>query len=168
MASFFPQVTGTFRYEEMRGLRRFSRSLVEMALVTGIFLRICRALVLSFAPNGSIVLLALAFGLGLVLLCASLTFHLGNFTPRRWVWRAPLFAVVEAAAESATSLLLIMLHREPVGSARAVLSDWPGIALDTLFWRVVVVVPYALALAGVVWLVRTVLERRGESVGARS
>jgi glucan phosphoethanolaminetransferase (alkaline phosphatase superfamily) len=167
MAPYFPQVTGTFKYEEMRAFRRFSRSLVEMALVTGVLLRIYRAVVLSFGPNESLTFLAASFAFGLVLLCTSLTLHLGNFTPRRWLWRAPLFALVEAAAESATSLLLIALHREPVGSARATFADWPELAIDTVFWRLVAVLPYVLALAGVVWLVRTVLERRGEGAGAR-
>ncbi|MGQ0764227.1 MAG: hypothetical protein ACT4OZ_01005 [Gemmatimonadota bacterium] len=159
MASYFPQVTGAFKYEEHRTLRRFSLSIVEMALVTGVVLRFYRAMVLSLGPSENLAYLAAAFALGVAIFCTALTLHVGNFTPRRWLWRAPAFAALEAVAESVTSLLLILLHREPVGSARATMADWPALALDTFFWRMVVALTFTAALAGVMRVVRKVMER---------
>ncbi|MFN8668578.1 MAG: hypothetical protein U0164_15475 [Gemmatimonadaceae bacterium] len=160
MPPFFPQVTGTFRLEEPPAFRRFSMSVIEMGLVTGVVLRLFWAVVLTQGPNDSLVFAGLMFALRLVMLFAMAALHLGNFTLRHWLWRAPLFAVIEAAAESLTSLALIALHREPIGSARATYADWPGMATSTLFWRVAAVAAFALVLAGVVQLVRTQLVKR--------
>jgi hypothetical protein len=44
MATFFPQHTVEWRLEEPRAFRRLSLSLIEMALLTGIVLRLLRAL----------------------------------------------------------------------------------------------------------------------------
>lgn len=160
MPPFFPQVTGTFKLEEPPALRRFSMSIVEMALVTGVVLRLFWALVLTQGPNDSLVFAGAMFALRLILLFGMAALHLGNYTLRHWLWRAPLFAVLEAAAEALTSLGLIALHREPMGSARATFADWPSMASSTLFWRVVAVVVFAAVLAGVVQLVRYQLLKR--------
>ena len=50
MAAFFPHVTGTFKLEEPPAIRRFSRSIVEMALVTGVVLRLFWAMVITQGP----------------------------------------------------------------------------------------------------------------------
>ncbi|HEX4935186.1 MAG TPA: hypothetical protein VFV33_18505 [Gemmatimonadaceae bacterium] len=160
MPPFFPQITGTFKLEEPPAFRRFSMSIIGMALVTGVALRLFWALVLTQGPNDSLVFAGVMFALRLIVLFAMITLHLGNFTLRHWLWRAPLFAVIEAAAESLTSLALIALHREPLGSARATFADWPAMASSTLFWRVVAVSAFALILAGVVQLVRYQLLKR--------
>jgi signal transduction histidine kinase len=160
MPPFFPQVTGTFRLEEPPALRRFSMSLVEMALVTGIVLRLGWALAFTQGPSDSLLFAGAVLALRFIALFGMAALHLGNFTLRHWVWRAPTFAVVEALAESVTSLGLIALHREPMGSARATFDDWPEMALGTLFWRLAAVVAFSLLLAGMVQLVRYRLLKR--------
>jgi hypothetical protein len=160
MTSFFPRHTVTWKIEEPPAFRRLSLSLIEMAAITGVLLRLYRALALTHAPADSWAYLGGTFAIGAVFLLGMATLHLGNYPLRHWTWRAPAFAAVEAIAESATSLLLIALHREPVGTARATFSDWPRLALDMLFWRLIVLVLFAVVLAGVVQLVRRVLLRR--------
>lgn len=162
MAAFFPQVTGAFRIEETPAFRRFTMSIVEMALVTGILLRLGRALALTAGPNDNILFIAGAVAAGLIWLCGMATLHLGNFTLTRWMWRAPAFVLLEACAEALTSLALIALHREPVGSARAAFADWPGLTAGTFLWRLIAVLSYAAILAGVVQLVRYVLVKRDD------
>lgn len=160
MPPYFPQVTGTFKLEEPPAIRRFSMSIVAMALVTGVVLRLFWALVFTQGPNDSLVFAGAMFAVRLIVLFGMTALHLGNYTLRHWLWRAPLFAVLEAVAESLTSLALIALQREPMGSARATFADWPSMASSTLFWRVVAVAVFALILAGVVQLVRYLLLKR--------
>jgi hypothetical protein len=59
-----------------------------------------------------------------------------------------------------TSLALIALQRESLGSTRATFGDWPAMARDTLIIRFVAAVAFAAALAGVVQTVRYVMLRR--------
>lgn len=160
MPPLFPQVTGTFKLEEPPALRRFSMSIVGMAVTVGVVLRLYWALVLTEGPNDSLMFAGGMFALRLIVLFGAVALHLGNFTLRHWVWRAPAFAALEAVAEALTALLLIKLNREPMGSARASFADWPSLAAGTLFWRVTAVVLFALILAGVVQLVRYALIKR--------
>jgi hypothetical protein len=157
MAPFFPQVTGTFKIEETPAFRRFTMSIVEMAVVTGVILRLGRAVTLTAGPNDILLLFGGAVAAGLIWLCGMATLHLGNFTVTRWLWRAPMFVIIEAAAESLTSVLLIALGKEAVGSARATFADWPALTASTFLWRIIAVLAYAVVLAGVVQLVRYVL-----------
>jgi hypothetical protein len=163
MPAFFPVKTATFKLDEARAFRRLSFSVVEMAIITAVVLRVYRALALSLAGS-NVFFLGLSFALGFVVLFGMVTLHLGNFTVRRWLWRAPLFALIEAAAESLTSLGLIALRREPLGSARAVFADWPGIVGNIFTWRVSAIVVFAAVLAAVVMMTRVTL---GEETEAR-
>jgi hypothetical protein len=156
MPVFFPVKTAAFKIDEARAFRRLSYSVVEMAVVTAVVLRVYRALALSLA-GANVFFLGLSFAIGFVVLFGMVTLHLGNFTVRRWLWRAPLFALIEAAAESLTSLALIALHREPLGSARATYADWPGIVGAIFTWRVSAIVVFALILALVVQMARVTL-----------
>ncbi len=155
MPAFFPVKTSSFKLDEARAFRRLSYSVVEMAVVTAVVLRVYRALVLSLP--GNVFFLGVSFAIGFVVLFGMVTLHLGNFTVRRWLWRAPLFALIEAAAESLTSLGLIAIHREPLGSARATFADWPGIVGAIFTWRLSAIVVFALILAGVVQMARVTL-----------
>lgn len=169
MPPFFPQVTGTFKLEEPPALRRFSMSIVGMAVVVGVLLRLYWAVVITEGPNDSLLFAGAMFAVRLVALFGAVALHLGNFTLRHWIWRAPAFAAIEAVAESLTALALIAVNREPMGSARATFADWPSLAAGTLFWRVVAVVAFAALLAGVVQLVRYALLKRahrGHTVSA--
>lgn len=161
MPAFFPVKTATFKLDEARAFRRLSFSVVEMAIITAVVLRVYRALALALAGS-NVFFLGLSFALGFVVLFGMVTLHLGNFTVRRWLWRAPLFALIEAAAESLTSLGLIALHREPLGSARAIYADWPGIVGNIFTWRVSSIVVFAAVLAAVVTMTRATLGEETE------
>lgn len=157
MNTFFPKHTVQWHFEEPTVLRRFSLSLVEMAILTGIVLRLYRAVVVNYGSTSWVWFAA--FAVDLLLFCAMATMHLANFPLNRWMWRAPLFAFIEVTAESVTSLALIWLGREPQGSARAEWSDWPSLALSTLVTREALVIGWALILATVVWVVRRTILR---------
>jgi hypothetical protein len=161
VSKFFPKQTVNWHFEEPTILRRFSLSLAEVAILTGITLRLYRAVVITFGSASSWLWAGGTFALGLLLLCAAATVHLSNYPLHRWVWRAPAFALVEVAAESLTALLLIWLGREPSGSTRAEWGDWLPMAGTTLWTRLVIVCGWALFLAGMVWLVRKTILREG-------
>jgi hypothetical protein len=54
----------------------------------------------------------------------------------------------------ATSLLLIAIGKEPLGSTRAEWHDWPAMAMGTLATRGSLILLWALLLAGIVQIVR--------------
>lgn len=148
---------------EPAAFARLARSLIDMALVTGIVSRLYRAMVLSRAdsPTGTYVAVTLSIGAIFILLMASL--HLGRFALRDWLWRAPAFAAAEGAAEMVTSAVLIALNREPLGSGAAHFHDWPLMFVRTIGWRVVTISVFALLLALIVKWVRYLLLRREHS-----
>lgn len=154
VSDFFPLRTATMRIEEPKAFRRFSLSLVEMALITGVLVRVYRSLVLthgssSFAYVVGTMAIALVFVIGMA------TAHLANYPLHHWVWRAPAFAALEVAGEMATSLFLIWLGREPNGTVRAQFDDWPSMTTRALLYRGLVVMLWSLVLAGIVHVVRT-------------
>ena len=153
MPTYFPRQTIQWHMEEPRAFRRLSLSLVEMALITGIVLRILRA-VTFMAGRASWLLYGAAFLIGALLLVGMTTAHLANFSLKRWIWRAPLFALVETTGEMLTSLLLIALRREPEGSARADFHDWPSMTTRALLQNEVTICLWALVLAAVILVVR--------------
>jgi hypothetical protein len=159
MPPLFPRHTVDLKLEEPAAFRRLSFSLVEMALVTGAVLRLFRVLALTRGASGWLLVVG-AVALGVFLLIGMATAHLANFPIRQWAWRAPAFGALEAAAEMLVSAALIALGREPLGTGRAGWSDWPGMAVETLLWRVAVVGLWSLLLAGVVTLVRVIVARR--------
>ena len=164
MSPFFPHTTVEWKIEEPPAFRRFSMVIWEMALVTGVLFRLYRALAMTAGPADNWLYFGGAFVLGLLFVLGMATLHLGNFPLKHWLWRAPAFGALEAAAESLTSLALILAHREPIGSERAHPHEWVEIAAGTFFWRIVVVSLFALVLAGVVQFVRYMLLRRENRV----
>jgi hypothetical protein len=151
--SFFPRQTIEWHIEEPRAFRRLSLSLVEMALLTGVLLRVYRSYILTRGATGWL-LFGGTLAFGILFLLFMTTAHLANFPIQKWAWRAPAFAVLECAAEMATSLLLIWVGREPYGSVRAELHDWPSMAIGTLATRGLMIVVWTLLLAGIVQIVR--------------
>lgn len=156
---YFPKQTEPYQRrisdEEWEGhgpssFRKLAFSTLEMAIITGLLIRVFRAFLLTNAGNDQPVLLGIGFLIGAVFLFAMVTLHLGNFPLRHWVWRAPLFAILVAATELVVSAALIALGREPLGTARATFADWPGIAADVLLLRLAATSAYALALAVIV------------------
>lgn len=165
MSPYFPHTTVEWKkFEEPAAFRRFSMSVVEMAIVTGVLFRLYRALALTVGPTTSWMYFGATLALGALFILGMGTLHLGNFPLRHWLWRAPVFGAIEAAAESLTSLALIFAHREPMGSERAHVHDWLEIAARTFLWRIVTVCVFALVLAGVVQFVRYMLLRRENRV----
>jgi hypothetical protein len=167
---------GEWDLDEPESFRKIARSPVELAAITGVLIRLFRALILTHGPVDSSVYLGSSLALGAIFLLTMATLHLGRFPIKEWPWRAALFAIVETAAEMGTSLFLIALHREPWGTVRAEYADWQPMALGVLFWRLVSVTLFALILGWTIHLVRTRLmpesdddepdfgERRGQGV----
>lgn len=161
MPAFFPRHTVEWKLEEPPAFRRFSFSLVEMALVTGVVLRVYRSFALTHGST-SWLYLGGAFAVGLLFMLFMVTAHLANFPLQRWLWRAPLFGVTEVAGEMLTSLLLIAIGREPNGTVRAQWSDWAAMAGSALVMRALAIVLWALLLAGIVMLVRRTIVHQDE------
>jgi hypothetical protein len=162
MVDFFPRHTIEWRLRELSSLRRLAVSLFGMAVTTGVVVHLYRWLVLSHRP-GNLWLFFLAVAGFFVILLGLATAHLGNHTVRTWLWRAPLFAVVESATEVVMSALLIAVGVERIGSQLATWSDWPSLALHMAIRRIAAVLIFALLLAVVVQWVRYLLlkaERR--------
>ncbi|MDB4914613.1 MAG: hypothetical protein JWM95_2257 [Gemmatimonadetes bacterium] len=153
MPPIFPRKTVEWRLEEPPAFRKLSLSLVEMAILAGIVLRVLRAFTFTYGRVGW-VYYGLALVGGTFVLLGMTTAHLANFTVKSWVWRAPLFALVEVAGEMATSLLLIAMRREPEGTARADFHDWPSMSLRALVQSELSICLWALLLAGAIIFVR--------------
>src|SRR3954468_8360122 len=156
--------TSEWDLEEPAAFARLARSPVELALITGVVIRVFPAAVLTHGEATSGYLFA-SLVLGSLFLLGMATLHLGRFPVREWPWRAPLFAIVETAGEMAVSLVLISLHREPWGTARAEFTDWQPMVTGVLFWRVLGVTVWALLLGGTVSFIRgRVLKDTGREV----
>lgn len=149
-----------WKAEEPTAFRRVAASLVEMALITGVLLRLFRAVILSNGPGDNPFYVGGAFALGALFLLTMVTLHLAKLPLNQWPWRAPAFVVLETAAEMVTSALLIVLHREPLGSVRAEMHDLPAMAASALISRVVTVSVFALLLGIIVQRIRHATVRR--------
>src|SRR5665647_929920 len=156
------RLSGGWRVREPAAFTRLARSLVDMALVTGIIARLYRAMVLSrsTSANGFFIV---TLTIGALFLLAMATIHLSRFPLREWVWRAPAFAALEGVFEMLVSVLLISMHRESLGTGAAHFRDWPGMAMGTIGWRIVTISLFSLFLAGVVKWVRYLLLRKEHS-----
>jgi len=168
MPDFFPRQTIAWHLERAAGFRGLTLSVIESGLLTGVVLRLFRAMVIARPSAGWWVIgYVVTFG---VVLTGAAALHLGNYTVRHWLWRAPAFGALAAVGEMVTSLPLIALHREPWGNTgRADFRDWPLMARETLLVDVALVSVFALILAAVVQSVRYLLvrhEHRGHTLQA--
>ena len=125
---YFPRQTIEFRLEEPKAFRRFSFSLIEMALVTGVLLRVYRVVVLTHGSNNWLYIGG-SVAIGVLFLLGMLTAHLANYPIHHYVWRGPAFAGIEVLAEMGVSALLIMVGHEANGTVRAHWDDWLGMGL---------------------------------------
>lgn len=155
MPTFFPRHTVELKFEEPKAFRKFSYSLVEMAIVTGVLWRIYRVVALTHGTNHWLYVVAV-ITLAAIFLIGMITAHLANYPLHQYLWRAPAFAGIEVVAEMATSALLIALGREANGSVRAHWDDWAGMALNALLLRGLIFIGWGLILAGVVKVVQRV------------
>jgi len=161
MAGFFPRDVVHWADEHLHPLRAFSLRTIELAGLTGVFLRLFRA-VLYGTTGGFAFIAGMIFAV--VFFCGMLTWHLGNYPLRHWPMRVMGFTFVEVTAELGMSSLLIAFNRERYGSRLATWEDWWSMAGNTAAGRILVIVLYALVLAVVVKLVRRTLDRRTEAV----
>lgn len=146
--------------EEPTVVRKFSLNVLAMALLTGASLRLYRAAILQFGWSNSWIWIAGTFLGGVAILFLLATLHLGNYPVRAWLWRAPLFAVLEVATEIGVSLALTLSGLERIGSLTATLEDWQGSAPKLAVVRLVGITLFALLLAFVSTMVRLVLMPR--------
>jgi hypothetical protein len=109
--------------------------------------------------SGLTVLLAVL--IGLALLAAFVTLHLGNYPPRQWIWRAPAFALIQTVASLITSALFVAAGMERLGSAAMGWPQWRMDIIPTLVRNSIAVCAYALLLAACVQIVRRMLAARG-------
>ena len=163
MTPFFPEspFTGT-RVDSL--LSRLPRSLIPMALLTGIVVHSYIWFVLARASvNFGWIALLLAFSGRFVLLLGLATVYLGNHPVRQWLWRAPLFALAESAVEAAMVTVLILFRAERIGTEHAHQRDWWSIVSDILVYHGIAILIFSLILGVVVQTVRFALlkhERR--------
>ena len=156
----FPRHTGSVALHPPGSFRALSRSLIELAALTGVVLRLGRSFLLGLPAATNLVYVGGVYVVGAAFLLGMAALHLSNYPVCRWVWRAPAFAAVEITAELLTSLLLIALGREPWGTASAGLHDWPTIARSTVIFRgLVLLLPFSLILAAIVQGVRAWMAR---------
>lgn len=153
MSNYFPRHPVEWRLEEPAAFRRLSLSIWEMALITGILLRLLRAFAFTHGRASLLLSIGAVVVWGLILVGMA-TAHLSNFPLRQWLWRAPVFALLETVGEMATSLLLISFGREADGTARAHFHDWPSMAAQALLQSELTICLWVLVLAGVIVLVR--------------
>jgi hypothetical protein len=161
MPAFFPRTSVQWTVEEPHAARWLSIWLVPMALMSGTLVRGVRALMLGHL-SASWWGVSLYYGLTGIIFFAALTAHVANFPVGRWLWRVPAFTLVNCVAESAVSLALIQIGKEPLGSTMASMHDWWPMA-ESGFWnRLLAAAVYSALLAGAVQFVRYVVIPKGE------
>lgn len=168
MTELFPRTSAAWHIEQPHALRRLSLSLPQMALVTGVALRLWRSFALTHgSPSWAWISGTTLAGASFI--CLMCAIHLANFTLRNWLWRAPLFAVFESGTEILVSLALTAVNLEPIGAEMAELSDWLPTATRILFWRLGGLIAFAFVLGIVVSILRRLIlvaEDRTSTVAA--
>lgn len=157
MSPFFPE--SPFKGTRVDSLiARIPRSLIPMAVITGIVVHSYRVFVLA-SPSITFgwVSLFLAGAGEYVLLLSLTTVYLGNHPVRQWIWRVPLFTVVEWLVEAAAVAILIEIRFERIGSETARRGDLTSIVMDRLIWHGAAIFTFSLTLAVVVQTVRYAL-----------
>ncbi|MBI2797369.1 MAG: hypothetical protein HYX65_11775 [Gemmatimonadetes bacterium] len=162
--SYFPrQAINWAHLDEPPVVRRLSIGWWGLPLAAGTVVRLLRAVV--FSAGSTSVLTPIVYGALVVFItCGALTAHVGNFTVRQWTWRVPIFAALEALAESVVSLGLIVAGVEQLGSEQATVGQWPTIVVTILRDRLILLAVYATALAVVVEFVRYAFFKRADRV----
>ncbi len=162
MSRFFPRDVIHWGEEQLHPLRAFAVRTIEPAGITGLVLRVWRAIMLG---SGSWLLFVSGLTLGVLFLCGMVTWHLGNYPVKRWPVRALAFFLVEFAVEMGMSSVLIVFGRERYGSQVAAWGDWWPMAAQTLWQRGLTIAIFALVLAFVVQMVRKAVDQRSTAAG---
>ena len=155
MAEFFPRASIQWAHlDEPHVVRRLTTMVVPMAIAAGLAVRVFRTVWFSSLTT-SIATVVVYYAAMVMVACGMLTLHIGNYTVRSWLWRVPVFTVIEALAEAAVSLVLIAAGHEAKGASElAGFGDWPSIAMTLVWDRVRLFVLFAVLLGGMVQLVR--------------
>ena len=157
MSPFFPEspFSGT-RVDSL--ISRLPRSLIPMALITGIVVHSYRVFVLA-SPSITFgwISLFLAGAGEYILLLSLTTVYLGNHPVRQWIWRVPVFTVAEWLVEAVAVAILIEIRFERIGSEQARRGDLTSIVLDRLVWHGAAIITFSLVLGVVVQTVRYAL-----------
>lgn len=164
MVRFAPTSASAWDAYEASALRKFSRSLPAMAIATGIVWRIARAAFLGAGPTNSPLFFGSVIALGVLVVFGMATLHVGNYPLKRWIWRVPVFALLESLAEVGMSVVLIAIGREPYGSTMAEWSDLASIAATVISTHLVVLSLYGGILALVVQGIRRSVTAAGDVV----
>jgi MFS family permease len=159
MVGYFPRHTIAWKIDEPAAFRALTLSVIESGLLAGIVLHLIHTFALAYIPESRGVLFAIVDVVLALALFAAAASHLANYPLRHWVWRAPAFAGVAAVGTITTSVVLLTINRERLGSMRANWHDLPSMAVHVLIFNVVSVCVFALLLAGVVQIVRSALLR---------
>ncbi len=157
MSRFFPRDVVHWGEEKLHPLRAFAIRTIEPAGITGLVLRVWRAVILG---SGSWLFFVGGLTAGVLFLCGMLTWHLGNYPVRRWPLRALAFVVIELAVEMGMSSVLIVFGRERYGSQNATWGDWWPMAGQALWQRTLTVALFTAVLALVVQMVRRAVDQR--------
>jgi hypothetical protein len=157
MTPFFPESPFSGKRVDSL-LARIPRSLIPMAIITGLVVHSYIWLVLARASShfGWIALLV-AFSGRFVLLLGLATVYLGNHPVRQWIWRVPAFAALEIAVEAIFVAVLIRIRVERVGTEHAHQRDWWSIVSDILIYNGIAIIVFSVILAVVVQTVRYAL-----------
>jgi len=160
MSRFFPRDVIHWGEEQLHPLRAFAVRTLEPAGITGLVLRVYRALVLGATASAGWMAFVGSLTVGVLFLCGMLTWHLANFPVKRWPLRVFAFIVIEVAAELGMSTILIGFGYERYGSRVATWNDWWPMAGQTLFERGLILTLFALVLAASVQVVRRAFDKR--------
>ncbi|MEP6690782.1 MAG: hypothetical protein ABJD07_06465 [Gemmatimonadaceae bacterium] len=145
---------------EPEAVARISRVLPAMALATGIAVRVWRDVLLASSSSSSWIYLIVTYIGQAVILLSCTAAHLGNYPLKRWLWRAPVFAVLTGAAEAGASWVLIAMHYERLGTDYAHSHEWAGLAVLAVGSDVVLIIVFAILLAIVMQVIRFALLKR--------
>ena len=140
-------------------LRRMAHSLVGTAAITGVLVQTFHAVMVGLGATHSNILFGISLIGRLGILLGFTTLHLGSHPVHQWKWRAPLFAASEIAASSLTVALLIAIHAEWIGTARARWADWPRVTGRIIWWHGILILVFALILGVTVQWVRYAMLR---------
>jgi len=157
MSTFFPIQAIEWSLHEPKTLRRLSLSLVGMAALAAVVLHAIWWTVRAFGTGHALWLVPVGILVRVIVLLGFATAHLGNFTIRQWLWRAPMFAIVASAAETAISAVLIAFGWERLGTEYEHWHDLPSLAATWFIAHLVLVILFAIVLAGVVQIARFTL-----------
>jgi hypothetical protein len=152
---------------DLHPFRRISRSIVDMAVLTGIVVRVLHVLFSARSADLSWYAFAGRFILIPIVALGMASVHWSNYPVRQWLWRAPVFAIIESVTGAVASLALIAAGRERWGTGRAAMPDWPSIAGRIVLAHVVVICLFALLLGAIVQFVRRrelAVERRHQAL----